>query len=210
VKKWYPVVLVILASAFSAWAYPRMPERVVTHWGLSGQANGWTSRLFTVLMFPVMMALFSALFLGMRQVDPRKANYEKFERSFDLITVAVLLAIAAVHIVVVGVALGWPISVRRAAPAIIGVLLLTLGNVLPRVRPNSVIGIRNPWTLSDSDSWSLAQRLAGYGLVAGGALFLLDSAVVTPWADTLAITATIVAVVGTTLYSIVRGISSGG
>jgi uncharacterized membrane protein len=187
-----------------------MPERVVTHWGLSGQANGWSSRLSTVLEFPVMMALFSALFLAVREVDPQKANYEKFERSFDVIVAAVLLTIAAIHVVIVGVALGWPISVRRVAPAIIGVLLLTLGNVLPRVRPNSFVGIRTPWTLSDRDSWSLAQRLAGYGLVAGGALFLLDSAVATPWADTLAITATIVAVVGTTLYSVVRGISSGG
>jgi uncharacterized membrane protein len=210
VKKWYPVVLVLLTAAFSAWAYPRMPERVVTHWGLFGEPNGWSSRLSTVLEFPALMALFAALFFGIRELDPRKANYKKFAQSFDVIVVAVLFAIAAIHVMIIGVALGWPIPIRRAAPAVVGLLLLTLGNVLPRVRPNSFIGIRNPWTFSDNDSWSLAQRLAGYGLVVSGALFLLDGAVATPWADTLAISATVVAVVGTTLYSVVRGISSGG
>jgi uncharacterized membrane protein len=209
VKKWYPLVLVLLASAFSAWAYPQMPQRVVTHWGLNGDANGWSGPLVTVLEFPLLMAMLSVLFHAMRDVDPRKENYDKFEPSLDSIMAALLLTIAGLHVMVVGTALGWHIAVRRAVPALIGLFLLTIGNVLPRVRANSFIGIRTPWTLSNGESWSLMQRIAGYGLVVAGGLFLLDSAVAKPWADDLAIAATIFATLGTVLYSAIRGILSG-
>jgi uncharacterized membrane protein len=209
VRKWYSAALVLLASGFSAWAYPRMPERVVIHWGVSGEANGWSSSLVTVLVFPLLMAMLSVLFLAMRDVDPRKENYDKFEPSLDTIMAAVLLTIAGIHVMLVGGALGWHIPIRRTAPALIGLFFLTIGNVLPRVRPNSFIGIRTPWTFSNGDSWSLMQRLAGYGLVVAGALFLLDSAVPTLWATNLAIAATIFATLGTVLYSAIRGILSG-
>ncbi|MEO9047192.1 MAG: DUF1648 domain-containing protein [Gemmatimonadaceae bacterium] len=38
------VVLIVAAFALSAFAYPHLPARIATHWGFSGQPNGFAAR----------------------------------------------------------------------------------------------------------------------------------------------------------------------
>ena len=49
-------------------------------------------------------------------------------------------------------------------------LFLVIGNYLPKVRPNYLMGIRTPWTLASDLSWGRTHRL-------GGRLFVLEGLV---------------------------------
>lgn len=65
--------------------------------------------------------------------------------------------------------LGFPISgfpVHRLAMVLFGLLLVGIGNVLPRVRPNTVIGVHTRRLLGDQVAWARVHRMAGYFLVA--------------------------------------------
>lgn len=64
--------LLLLASAADlAWHLPRMPERLATHFGLDGQADGWTSRSSFALTQVGILVLLPAVFVGLSFLIPR-------------------------------------------------------------------------------------------------------------------------------------------
>lgn len=56
----------------------------------------------------------------------------------------------------------------QIVPVMLGLTMISIGNLLPRTRPNLAIGIRTPRTLSDRALWIRMHRSAGYMVVALG------------------------------------------
>jgi len=84
-----------------------------------------------------------------------------------------VLFMVGLHGLVLVSLIGFPIAgfpVHRLAVALFGLLLVGIGNVLPRVRPNTVIGIRTRALLDDPVAWARVHRMAGYFLVTLGAI----------------------------------------
>ena len=63
--------------------------------------------------------------------------------------------------------------VAHGVPLMLGLTLVVIGNLLPRLRPNLVIGIRTARTLSDRSAWARANRTAGYATVVAGSSLLI-------------------------------------
>jgi uncharacterized membrane protein len=63
----------------------------------------------------------------------------------------------------------------RIVPLLLGVTMIAVGNLLPRVRPNLAIGIRTRRTLSDRACWMRTHRRAGYLIVAAGVVVVLSA-----------------------------------
>ena len=66
---------------------------------------------------------------------------------------------------------GFPIarfSPHRLVVVLTGLLLVGIGNVLPRLRPNLVCGIRTQRILENRLAWERVHRVAGYSLMALG------------------------------------------
>ena len=55
---WFSVALVCAQILAAAYLYPRMPERVAIHWGLSGEADGYGSRFMGLFLIPIISLLF--------------------------------------------------------------------------------------------------------------------------------------------------------
>jgi len=175
-RKWYPWLLVVLALGFSGVMYSRLPAEIPSHWGANGEVNGYLSRLSGVLLLPVMLAAMALILPRLPAIDPRRANYEKFRPSYDLIVAAVMTLLAVLHVAMIGSAAGWPVSMERLTPVMVGILFVVMGNVLPRARPNWFFGIRTPWTLSNDRVWQRTHRIAGYLFVACGLLMVASAA----------------------------------
>ena len=82
-----------------------------------------------------------------------------------------VLFMVALHGLVLVTLLGVPISgfpVQRLSRVLFGLLLVGIGNVLPRVRPNTVIGIRTRQLLDDRVAWARVHRVTGCFLVTLG------------------------------------------
>jgi uncharacterized membrane protein len=202
-RRWLPLALIGGCLAFATAVYARLPDRMPVHWGLDGTADRYGSRVEGAFFLPVIMLVVWAVMRWLPTIDPRRANYAKFTDTYDTLVITVLTVFAALHVVTVGIALGWPISIARAAPALIGLLFVVLGNILPRSRPNWWFGIRSPWTLSSDRVWARTHRIGGYLLVAAGLLFLVAAALPSPWTYALAMSAAVAASVGSVAYSYV-------
>jgi uncharacterized membrane protein len=169
---WYPFVAVVAAFGFSMWAYDRLPLRVPIHWGIDGRANGWGSRSVGAYLLPVVLLALTLLLRFLPSIDPRRASYAKFQRTYDGVVAAFATVMLGVHVTVIGAAIGWPVSVSRVITVLIGSLFVVLGNALPRARPNWFFGIRTPWTLASDRVWERTHRLGGITFVAAGLITL--------------------------------------
>jgi uncharacterized membrane protein len=57
----------------------------------------------------------------------------------------------------------------------LGITMISVGNLLPRTRPNLAIGVRTQRTLTDRAYWLKTHRRVGYLVVACGAALVLSA-----------------------------------
>lgn len=203
-RKWIPLLIVVAAVVASAVVYPNLPSTVPTHWDLMGRPNGWSSRVWGAFVIPIIMIVLWVSMRVLPAIDPRGSNYAKFGSAFEGIVISILLYMLALHIVILRAALGYPVAMERVLPIGIGILLILIGNLLPRARPNWFVGIRTPWTLSSDRVWEKTHRIGGRIFVAGGILILL-SAFSSPQFSSIVLATVIVLSVATVLiYSYVE------
>jgi len=167
------IAAVIVALAFSVWALPQLPDRMATHWGLSGQPDGWSSRAFAAFLLPAVMAAMTIIFAFLPRIDPLRRNYEIHGSTYWTLVNSVVVFEVLIHLAVLGRGLGWPIPMDRVTPAGVGALFVLMGNLMTRMRPNWFMGIRTPWTLSSERVWRKTHRIGGYAFMAGGLLLIL-------------------------------------
>ena len=64
----------------------------------------------------------------------------------------------------------------RAVAVLVGLFFIGVGNLLPRTRPNMLIGIRTARTLEDRELWARIHRTCGYLAVGFGIVVAVSSA----------------------------------
>jgi uncharacterized membrane protein len=196
-------LLVAIAFIASAVAWPRIPERVPVHWTLAGEVDRYGTRLEAALIMPVAMLLLWALMRFLPRIDPRRASYARMAGTYELVISLLLATFLAIHATVLGVALGYAVPMGTVVPLIIGLLLIVLGNVLPRARPNWWFGVRTPWTLSSDRVWARTHRLAGHAMFFAGLAFVAMAFVDAPWASTVLVVAIVGSLLAPVVYSYV-------
>ncbi len=169
-------VAAVLAAAAAA-LYDRLPGAIPTHWGLDGRANGWVAKPWGPFVYPLMAAGMAALGWLLPVLSPRGFGVSPFARAFDLIVLALVAIPAVLMAFVIAQAFGVPTAGFRLAPALIGLVLVAIGNVMGKTTRNFFIGVRTPWTLTSPEVWSRTHRLAGRLFVAAGLVFILGAAV---------------------------------
>lgn len=165
-------ILGVIGLAAAAAAYPFLPEQIPTSWGLNGiTAYSPKNRIwFAAGLLPALAVLYDI----MPYIDPRKANYIKFSRYYDLLC----LILQSFLLLMLGITICeslYPgrISVGRVITVALGVLFMVIGNILPKIKPNYYMGLKTPWTLSDEEIWYKAHRLGGKTMFLAGAAILI-------------------------------------
>jgi uncharacterized membrane protein len=90
---------------------------------------------------------------------------------FAAIVLRIVLFVVAVHTLLLMALAGvLPRTVNggRVVLLLLGVAIVLVGNLLPRMRRNHVIGIRTQCTMSDPHAWTRTHRAAGYAMVSVG------------------------------------------
>jgi len=202
-SKWYSLVIVAAAAAMSVLAYPHMPEQVPVHWGISGDPDRWGSRFEGAVLLPLLMLGAWTLMRTLPRIDPRAPSYAKMQSTYDFMVNATLTLLLGVHAMVLAAALGYAVPIARLTPVLVGALFVTLGNVLPRARPNWWFGVRTPWTLSNDRVWARTHRVGGYAMTAAGILVLAGAALPGAWPFAVFIVASAAAAISPIVYSYV-------
>jgi uncharacterized membrane protein len=124
----------------------------------------------------------TALVWGIFLAVNRYARATDREAGAYVVSVAItaltaLMVALAVMTVLIGV--GLATNMVQVLAVGLAVLLLVLGNAMPKSRPNAFAGIRMPSTLHSEANWAATHRLGGWLMLAGG-LVLLVAAFLVP------------------------------
>ena len=165
--------LVGIAVIASVALYPRIPEAYC-----GPGCSMALARPLIAFALPAAMAFVVGVlgFLWVR--DPIRDRDAHIESTFNAIIAAILFLLLGIHGFVL-LALTTDLHrdvvqiAARGVPIMFGLTLIAIGNLLPRLRPNLVIGIRTARTLTDRSAWARTNRTAGYTAVFAGASFVL-------------------------------------
>lgn len=163
---WVTAVATLLPLFVGLLLWGRLPDRIPTHFGVSGEADGWSSKAFAVFGLPAILLAVHLLCAFGTRYDPRRKNISPL--MWTLVLWIVPIVGLFMTVLVYGKALGYALNVTFFTMLLVGVVFIVVGNYLPKCRQNYTIGIKLPWTLADEDNWDRTHRLAGVLWVIGG------------------------------------------
>jgi pimeloyl-ACP methyl ester carboxylesterase/uncharacterized membrane protein len=207
-RKWLPIIPLLVAVGLTAMAYGDLPPVVTPDWGLllpvDVPPEGMGRLGFAVLMPVVGLAVWVLLTLVARVRGSKTgivpehlaaAAIERFEPTFHIVVLGVVGLIALMHIALLAAAAGWPAWTLAAVGVTLGAGLLAIGNIMPRARPNWVVGIRTRGTLTDPALWTRVHRYFGAFLMLAGVATAIVAFVATRYTFVIAIGGVLVSAV---------------
>jgi uncharacterized membrane protein len=193
------------AAVSSAVAYPFLPKQVATHFDPEGEPDRHGSRVSVALTLPAMMAGLELVndrlgtWPGGRDREDRASGVQAREEAIGLVELALLSS----HLAVLAKGVGFPVDMDRLNRGASGVLTIGLGNLLPKLPRNGLVGIRTPWTLADPGVWERTHRLGGYLVTAAGLVTLASLPAPSRQAKRLPLVALLAAIGLSSVYSYV-------
>ena len=172
-SRWPHYALILAGYALGAVALRAgLPEGIPPSLTFRDGSIVWLGGPMIAFLLPTAVAVTEVLvhrLSGARAVDePGSVSAAEVNDAIMLrVTVFVLGVHAMVLVAVQGVLHGraWAAQI---VPVMLGCTLISVGNLLPRTRPNLAIGVRTRRTLADRAVWATAHRLVGYIAVACG------------------------------------------
>ena len=182
-KKLY--IFPALALLISLIAYPFLPEQIPIHFDFNGNPDNYSGKLF-VLMIPIIMAALLVLADFLPKADPKSANYAKFPKAYQLLHIMVETVLLVSHILIVAYPLLhlngslWGVTfvsgnfnIGYIIDPLVGIMLIIIGNYMPKFKQSYFCGIKTPWALADEENWYKTHRFGGKLWVLGGALMVI-------------------------------------
>lgn len=168
---WITSLLCLLPLVYSAVVYPTLPEQIAIHWNSAGEADNFIPKAIAAFGLPFLIVAIN-LYSKIRLLnDPKAEGQSQAIKQLSIWLIPVLALVLVPFTLLT--AMGVEIPLLMMASLLLGLLLVVIGNYLPKSRQNYTIGVKLPWTLNDSDNWNKTNRLAGYLWMAGGALLIV-------------------------------------
>lgn len=163
-------VIILLPVFLGLVFWNELPEQIVTHWDISGNPNGWSSKVVAVFVLPLILLAIHWLCVFVTARDPK--NKDQSKKVFTM----VLWIIPVVSLFSCGFTY-FAAFERKFEPsaltlAVIGLMFVIFGNYMPKCKQNHTIGIKVKWALEDEENWNATHRLGGKLWVIGGLLIL--------------------------------------
>ena len=174
-----------------------LPDTVPLHYDFQGNIDRYGSK-YELLIFPAIALIMELLFAFVAYKE-RKKGERSNEKPILYTAIGACLPFTALGIYIMAKSINNPEPVKAESimsfmGIAMGVMLIILGNAMPKARMNSVFGLRTSWSMKNERVWQKSQRLGGIALVIGGVVMIILMAFIKgPW-SILVLTAVIAAV----------------
>jgi uncharacterized membrane protein len=192
---WASILVVLLQFAVAIYLYPSMPESMAVHWGASGSADGYGSRIMGLFFIPVVSAVLLPFFILLPRVDPSKGLH-RFQEGYSWFVLGFTGYMTYIYGLSLTWNLGWAFDFGQMLTPVFGLGLYGLGVLMGNAKLNWFWGIRTPWTLSSESVWDSTHILGGKLFKVSG-LIALAGALTGGWISILLI---LVPILASTLY----------
>lgn len=168
-------VLMFLPLVASLIALQFLPDVIPAHYNINNVVDRWGSK-YEILILPVVTIAFGFFSLAMGKIaqkqEPLGNNNEK---SNLFIGNCVLLIFNMLSGFMIYSSLHQleklefaSLTFIQIAFIIIGIFLIVISNIMPKVKRNSILGFRTKQTMKNDEIWKKCQRCSGItGMIAG-------------------------------------------
>lgn len=196
-----PITLVVASIILGVYFYLHFPETVIMHWNFQGRPDGFGGRFTGAFAMPLMLALMYVLFLVFPSLDPKKDRYPEFEKTFRILRSAIM-GVLFIAFIAMGLSnLGTTVEIGPIVATAVGVFMMVAGNFMGKLKRNSYMGIRTPWTLVSENVWNKTHRFGGWMFILFGAIIIVAPYLSYTLALILFLSGVGLVVVGTLVYS---------
>lgn len=189
-------LLVFIPTIVGLILWNQLPDKLPVHFNAAGEIDRWESKAFVVFFLPLFLWVMHLLSGFITLADPKKQNIS--DKIFFLVLMIIPLTAVFVCILTYFSAFGIDISANAFGNLFLGCIFIIVGNYLPKSRQNYTIGLKLPWTLSDTENWNKTHRFSGILWVVCGSFFLVNTILNIIWIIPVIV---IAAVLLPTLYS---------
>ena len=167
-------LLIFLPTLIGILLWNKLPEQIPTHFDINNQPDSFSSKTFTVFVIPLIMFVLNLIVIFVTVSDPKYKNIG--QKNVNLVLWIVPATSILVSVLSYGTALNYQLNVGKAVLYFMGVLLIVLGNYLPKAKQNYSLGIKTSWALEDEENWNITNRVSGYMFVIGGIATIISTA----------------------------------
>lgn len=146
---------ILLAASLSLLAYPWLPPRVLTHWGIYGTADAFAPRNWAVVLNPAGMVVAYGFFAFVRYADKSRAARLQELGIFDPLRHGAVLFFGFAHALAMGTGLGWVdpgVNFLIASASFFVLLVGRSPHLIPTEALNRFLGALNVATTDDARS----------------------------------------------------------
>lgn len=197
------ILLIVLSILISILFYRYLPDSMASHWNGEGIVDGYSSRLFNVLFFPLLNIFLFLLFIYIPKIDPKWKSIKLFEGKFNLFISSMLVFMILLQLEVYLWNIGIMIPMGVVMPILMGGLFVIVSILVKDAKQNYTIGIRTPWTLHSERVWDKTHAL-GYKLFLASGILSIVSAVIPKYSIWIVMCSVIFSAVYLFVYSYVE------
>lgn len=166
--------LICLAPVIvGAFIYNKLPNEIATHFNVNFEPDGFSPKWFALFGLPVFMAVVQLVSCVISKISGKEnVNNKKM-------MLLVKMIIPIINFVVYGAIVGYSLGVLKDVGfimmGILAIFFIVVGNYMPKIRQNGVLGVRTSWTLQNEEVWNKTHRFCGkLWVLTGVVLFLLS------------------------------------
>lgn len=163
-------IVILLPILVGLILWDKLPEQVPTHWGADGNPDGWSSKAVAVFGLPCLLAVLNCVAVTVtsnKQISGNQ-NPKVLGITYWLVPAVSIFANGMTY----SYALGREVDAMLMLPLFFGLILIVVGNYLPKCLQSRTVGIKIKWTLEDEENWNATHRFGGKVWVAAGILTL--------------------------------------
>ena len=164
--------ILLVSLAVTLFYYPRVPDIIPTHWGISGQIDA-TGPKYMLFVFWGLALFVNVIMLFAEKIEPKKGSYAKFPKVFNILRVFITALLCGLELLTIAFAFNPDFAdMNNIMYITMGFMFVLLGNYMPKVKHNYTFGIKVPWTLASENVWNKTHRMAGPLWIAGGIVMM--------------------------------------
>ena len=175
-------ILMFLPLAVSIVALLFLPDLIPAHYNIENKVDRWGNK-YEILIFPVVTILFGQFLLFMAKIAKKQElqgnNNERISLIVGICSLFIFNIISGVMIYsslikaekLSFVSLGF----EQILFFLMGIVLTIFGNVIPKLKKNSILGFRTKHSMKNDEVWKKCQRTSGITTMISGILIIIFS-----------------------------------
>lgn len=159
-----------------------LPDEVPVHFNSNNQVDRLGSK-YELLILPFVIMFLGIIFMLIaNHLDKKEKNGSNNYNILITVGICILAIFNILTYVTIYLAFAGlqesataPIDVLSLITLLFGFMMIVIGNIIPKAKMNSMLGLRTKWSMSSEEAWKKSQRFGGYAAIISGVLMIVES-----------------------------------